>query len=217
MVPDQSKISMLIKISESFPVKPWKPKRAFETLIHTILSQNTNDRNSDAAMRKLKKRYRITPRALSRARVKTLMSCIRSAGLHTLKGPRIIEVSRIVLQQYDGSLKEILKLPYADAKEKLMDMPGVGPKTADIVLAFNARHPVIPVDTHVSRVTKRLGIAKQNANYETVRCNLEALISERERISVHLSMIEFGRNICRAPVPRCSICPINESCPSSQL
>ena len=217
MLSNHTKIGMLVKISKCFPVEPWKPGRPFETLIHTILSQNTNDRNSDAAMKRLKKRYKITPRSLSRASIRNLIPCIRSAGLYTLKGPRIIEVSRIILQQYDGSLKRILRLPYVEAKERLTEMPGVGPKTADIVLAFNAKHPVIPVDTHISRVTKRLGIAQQNADYETIRGSLEALIPERNRISFHLSMIEFGRNICKAPRPKCQICPLNKTCPSSQL
>lgn len=168
-------------------------------------------------MKKLRKRYKITPRSLSRANVRTLITCIRSAGLYTLKAPRIIEVSRIILQEYGASLSSILKLPYPAAKEKLMEMPGVGPKTADIVLAFNAKHPVIPVDTHIARVTKRLGIASRKAGYEEIRTSLEALIPESERIQLHLSIIEFGRNICRAPRPKCKICPVNSTCPSSIL
>jgi endonuclease-3 len=208
-------IEMLERINQTFPTEPWKPHSSFETLIGTILSQNTNDRNSDAAMRKLRKRYKITPRSLSRLSVKQLIPCIRSAGLYRSKAPHIIEVSKIVLQQYNGSLTNILNLSYAEAKEKLTDMPGVGPKTADIVLAFNAKHPVIPVDTHIARITKRLGIASQKARYEEIRTNLEALIPERDRIAVHLSIIEFGRNICKAPRPRCSTCPVNKTCPSS--
>ena len=168
-------------------------------------------------MKRLKKRYKITPRSLSRASISNLIPCIRSAGLYTLKGPRIIEISRIILQQYDGSLKRILRLPYVEAKERLTEMPGVGPKTADIVLAFNAKHPVIPVDTHISRITKRLSIAQQNADYETIRESLEELIPERNRISFHLSMIEFGRKICKAQRPRCQACPLKKTCPSSQL
>jgi endonuclease-3 len=217
MLTSRTKAQMIVKISRCFPIEPWKPGTPFETLIHTILSQNTNDRNSDAAMKRLRKQYKITPASLSRAKLGRLIPCIRSAGLYTLKAPRIIEVSRIILQQYNGSLRKVLKLPYAEAKEKLTEMPGVGPKTADIVLAFNAKHPVIPVDTHISRVTKRLGIAPPNANYETIRSSLEALIPERNRIVFHLSMIEFGRNICRAPRPRCQICPVSRTCPSSQL
>lgn len=214
---NKTKINMLAKIGQRFPVKAWKPGSPFETLIHTILSQNTNDRNSDAAMKKLRKHYKITPRSLARANVKTLITCIHSAGLYTSKAPRIIEVSKIIQRKYSGSLNSILKLPYREAKEELMEMPGVGPKTADIVLAFNAKHPIIPVDTHIARVTKRLGIASRKAGYEEIRTSLEELIPEDDRIPLHLSIIEFGRNICRAPRPKCEICPVSNTCPSSIL
>ena len=213
----KTQAAMLNKIAKLFPVEVWKPGSPFETLIHTILSQNTNDRNSDAAMKKLRKRYRITPSVLAQARVRELISYIRSAGLYTSKAPRIIAVSKIIQERYRGRLWSILELPYEQAKERLMELPGVGPKTADILLAFVAKNPVIPVDTHIERVTKRLGIAPPNGNYETVRTNLEALISPRNRISIHLSMIEFGRAVCKAPRPRCLICPLNKTCPSSNV
>ena len=209
--------TMLKKIAKLFPVEAWKPRSPFETLIHTILSQNTNDRNSDAAMKKLRKRYRINPSVLAQARVEELIPYIRSAGLYTSKAPRIIAVSKIIQEQYRGRLWPILELPYEHAKERLMELPGVGPKTADIMLAFVAKNPVIPVDTHITRVTKRLGIAPPNGNYETVRTNLETLISPKSRIPVHLSMIEFGRAVCKAPRPRCIACPVNKRCPSSNV
>ena len=213
----RTQIMMVRIIGRRFPVKVWKAGSPFETLVHTILSQNTNDRNSDAAMRKLRKRYRITPQVLSKVRVRELIPLIRSAGLYTSKAPRIKEVSRIVKEQYGGRLAPILNLPYAEAKEKLMAMPGVGPKTADILLAFVAKNPVIPVDTHIARVTKRLGIAPANANYETTRTSLEALIPPKDRVKLHLSVIAFGREICKAPRPRCAICPVSEWCPSSTV
>jgi endonuclease-3 len=208
---------MLRIIGRKFLVEVWKPGSPFETLIHTILSQNTNDRNSDSAMRRLKKRYRITPKALSKARVNDVIRCIRSAGLYRSKAPRIIEVSRIIKQQYAGRLSPILELPYDQAKEKLTTLPGVGPKTADILLAFVAKHPVIPVDTHIARVSKRLGIAPANADYERIRRSLESQIPPRNRLQLHLSLIAFGRAVCRAPRPRCAICPVHDLCPSSTM
>jgi len=208
---------MLRIIERKFPVKVWRAGTPFETLVETILSQNTNDRNSDAAMRKLRKRYRITPKALSKAKVRELIPYIKTAGLYRSKGPRIIKVAQIIQSQYGGRLAPFLDLPYESAKQKLMTLPGVGPKTADILLAFVAKNPIIPVDTHISRVTKRLGIAQPNANYERTRVPLENLIPPRKRVRVHLSIIAFGREICRAPRPRCSVCPVNKWCPSSTV
>ena len=208
---------MLTTICRMFPVEMWRSTSPFQTLIHTILSQNTNDRNSTAAMRRLKKRYRITPQALSKARVSDVARCIRCAGLYISKAPRIIEVSRIVDSDYGGRLAQLLRLPYEQAKEKLTALPGVGPKTADILLAFAGDHRVIPVDTHVARVSKRLGIAPQNADYEKIRLALEDIIPARSRLQLHLSLIAFGRAICKAPKPRCAICPVNQLCPSSTV
>jgi len=206
---------MLQAIGEYFPAKVWKARSPFQTLVHTILSQNTNDRNSDAAMRKLRNGFKVTPRALAQARPRQIWPYIRSAGLYRSKASRIVEASRIIKNQYGGRLAPILSLPYAQAKETLMTLPGVGPKTADILLAFVAKNPVIPVDTHIARVTKRLGITPPNAQYERIRVDLENLIPPRRRIALHLSMIEFGRSICIARRPRCPICPVKKTCPSS--
>jgi endonuclease-3 len=208
---------MLRVIAKRFPVKVWKAGGAYETLVQTILSQNTNDRNSEAAMEKLRKRYKINPRTLARASVRDLIPCIRQAGLYRSKAPRIIEASRLIEERYGGRLGIVLDQPYRQAKAELMTLPGVGPKTADILLAFVAKNPVIPVDTHIARVSKRLGIARPKASYEDVRGSLEALIPSRERVRVHLSIIAFGREVCRAPRPRCAICPVNRLCPSSTV
>ena len=208
---------MLSIIGKKFPVKVWKAGSPFETLVQTILSQNTTDNNSEAAMRKLRKRYKINPRTLAKARISELTPCIKQAGLYRSKAPRIKAVSRIIQDQYGGRLTPVLNRPYEQAKNELMNLPGVGPKTADILLAFVAKNPVIPVDTHIARVTKRLGIAKVNANYERIRLPLEALIPARKRIPLHLSIISFGRAVCRAPRPRCAICPVNRLCPSSTV
>jgi endonuclease-3 len=213
----ETQARILRTIARKFPVETWRPSSAFETLIHTILSQNTNDRNSDAAMRTLKERYMITPKALSKARVSEVIHCIRSAGLYRSKAPRIIEVSKIITQRYRGRLSPILRLSYAQAKTELTTLPGVGPKTADILLAFVAKHHVIPIDTHIARISKRLGIVPSNADYERIRQSLESLIPPRSRIRSHLSLIAFGRAICKAPRPRCEICPVSNSCPSSTV
>jgi endonuclease III len=208
---------MLFKIRKHFPVRPWKPGYAFATLIHTILSQNTNDQNSNRAMRQLRRRYKINPSILAEADITDLTNVVRPAGLYRSKATHIREVSRIIQFEYEGKLSGILNLPYRDAKNTLTSLPGVGPKTADILLAFVAGHFIIPVDTHVARIAKRLCIVSPNANYETIRLALESLTTPRQRLPLHLSMIRFGRTICKAPKPLCEKCLISKECPSSSL
>jgi endonuclease-3 len=105
-------------------------------------------------------------------------------------------------------------LPLEEARKALTEMPGVGPKTADVVLLFSAQKPTIPVDTHVNRVSKRLGIAPENGDYETVRLSLQKLFPERDYLAVHQLLIGFGRQFCKAQKPLCTDCPINCYCPT---
>ncbi len=207
---------MLRQILRRYPVRGWAVSAtSFETLVGTILSQNTNDLNRDRAMSRLKSRFEITPKALSQAPTDELMECIRPAGLYRVKAPRIKEVSTIILDRFGGDLDSILKKRPIEARSILTELPGVGYKTADILLAFLANHPTIPVDTHVMRVTKRLGIVRRNAGYEETRLALEKLVPAKRRIRMHLSLIRFGREICKASTPFCPRCPVNRTCPSS--
>lgn len=207
---------MLERILRGFPMRSWAGSAtSFETLVGTILSQNTNDLNRDRAMTRLKKRFEITPIVLSQASTNDLVECIRPAGLYRVKAPRIKEVSTIILDRFNGDLDSILKREPSEARSILMELPGVGYKTADILLAFVAGHPTVPVDTHVMRVTKRLGIAQKKAGYEETRIALENLIPAKRRLRMHLSLIRFGREICKAPTPLCPKCLVNRTCPSS--
>jgi endonuclease-3 len=209
---------MLAKILRRFPaLYHTGSSTAFETLVWTILSQNTSDVNSKRAMEKLESRFEITPRVLSRAPVHEVIECIRSAGLYRIKAPRIKQVSSIILDQYGGDLDSVLRRGPTEARSIMTELPGVGYKTADIVLAFVSGHPTIPVDTHVTRVSKRLGIARRNARYEEIRLALEKLVPPNRRLRMHLSLIRFGRQICKAPSPLCPECLVNRTCPSSTV
>jgi len=209
---------MLDKILQGFPVRSWaRSVTPFEALVETILSQNTNDLNRDRAMKLLRSRFEITPEALAEAPTEQLADCIKPAGLYRVKAPRIKEVSGIILNRFGSDLGSVLERPPAEARSILLDLPGVGYKTADILLAFVTSHPTVPVDTHVMRVSKRLGIARKSAGYEETRLALEALVPDKRRVKMHLSLIRFGREICKAPRPLCPICPVNRTCPSSTV
>ncbi len=188
----------------------------FETLIVTIISQNTADRNTAVAFERLSKRFEITPEELAKADSAQIEDCVKVAGLYKGKTKAIQTASKIVLEKFGGSLKPILALPLEEARKTLTEIQGVGPKTADVVLLFSAQMPTIPVDTHVNRVSKRLGLAPQNGDYEAVRSSLQALFPQSDYLAVHLLLIAHGRQYCKAHNPLCQKCPVNTYCPSRE-
>ncbi|MEM2122376.1 MAG: endonuclease III [Candidatus Bathyarchaeia archaeon] len=190
---------------------------AFHLLVATILSQNTNWRNVEKALNNLEAHGPVTPEAFVEAGSEELKTLIRPAGLHRVKAVKLVEASKFVKEKLQGDLEGILKLPLGEARSILMEIPGVGPKTADVLLAFAGGRDVVPVDTHIERVSKRLGLVRESAGYEEVKAGLEMLISASERRMMHLALIEFGREFCRALRPRCRECPINQLCPSRRI
>ena len=186
----------------------------FETLVTTILSQNTADRNTARAFEALSKSFEITPEALAKANLNEIEAAIRVAGLYKSKARAIKQAAAIVLEKYHGTLQPVLSLPIEEARNALTQFPGVGPKTADVVLLFSAGQPTIPVDTHVNRVAKRLGFASEKGEYEVVRRALQSLYKPRDYLAVHLLLIAHGRRYCRARNPLCDECPVNTYCPS---
>lgn len=186
----------------------------FETLVVTIISQNTADTNTERAFKNLTKHFEITPKALANAKLSEIEECIRIGGLYQNKAKTIQTASKIILEKFGGALKPILSLPVEEARKTLMEMPGVGPKTADVVLLFSEGKPTIPVDTHVNRVSRRLGLAPCEGDYEDVRLSLQSLFKPKDYLSVHLLLISHGRKTCKARNPHCNTCPVNTYCPS---
>jgi endonuclease III len=187
----------------------------FETLVITIISQNTADTNTERAFGSLKKRFKINPQVLATVPLQEIEDCIKVGGLYKNKAQAIQIASKTVLEKYQGNLNPILSLPTEEARKTLMEMPGVGPKTADVMLLFSANKPTIPVDTHVNRVSKRLGLSPQDGDYEAVRLSLQSKFEPKDYLTVHLLLIALGRKFCKAHNPRCSPCPVNTYCPSN--
>ena len=210
---------ILHELQNTFPFPKWtsSSKKPFRTLIRTVLSQATADKNTNRAFRNLSERFSITPEALAKANVKEIEEAIRVAGLYRNKSRVIKNLSRVILDQFDGSLDLIYSLPLEEARSKLMNLPGVGAKTADVVLLFCAERPVIPIDTHVKRVSERLGLAPSEGNYEEIREALQSLYLPQDYLSVHLLLISLGREYCKARKPPCKPCPVNTLCPSRQI
>ena len=202
-------------LKHELTLPPWANSRldSFETLVTTILSQNTTDRNTARALESLSKRFEITPEALAKAELSQIEETIKIAGLHRSKSKSIRQAAKLIIEKHHGKMEPLLSLPIKDARKALIQFDGDGPKTADVVLLFSTNKPTIPVDTHEDRVAKRLGFAPANGNYELVRQNLQTLYDTRDYLSVHLLLIEHGRKYCKARHPLCNKCPIKLYCP----
>jgi endonuclease-3 len=203
-------------LRRTFAMPQWTEtkRNSFETLIVTIISQNTADRNTARAFENLSKRFEITPEALAKAENSQIEESLKVAGLYKNKAKTIKQVSKTILEKFHGTLAPILSLPLEDARKTLTQFPGIGPKTADVVLLFSARQLTIPVDTHVNRVAKRLCFAPIDGDYEAVRKNLRLLYNPSDYLAVHVLLIAHGRKYCRAVRPLCEECPVNTHCPS---
>ena len=216
MVEKRAAIILQILKEELVLPKMLNSKRdPFETLIITIISQNTADRNTERAFETLSKRFEISPKALMNADPAQIEDAIKVAGLYKNKTKTIKQAVESILEKYGGSLQPILSLPLEQARELLMEFEGVGPKTADVVLLFSANKPTIPVDTHVKRVAKRLGFTQEKCDYDDVRQSLQALFNPADYLTIHLLFIAHGRKTCKAPRPLCKQCSINAYCPSN--
>ncbi|MFQ6136931.1 MAG: endonuclease III domain-containing protein [Candidatus Hydrothermarchaeales archaeon] len=199
-------------LEERYPVRIWtEDMTPFEVLVSVVLSQATERRNNRAAFENLRKRFKIVPEVLAKAEEEDIIHCITPAGLQNVKGPRIKAISEILVEHYNGDLGNILKLPADRARVELMSLPGVGEKTADVILSLVAHRGTFPVDTHIKRIARRLGLV-DTPDYGKIKERFEGIIPEDKRGKAHLALIKFGRNICRARNPSCDICPIEEFC-----
>ena len=216
------------RLGEMYWTKTYGGRDAFECLVRTILSQNTSDKASQPAHDELMARYGSDggpasgggtgtdlARALADADQPELAETISSAGLYNQKSERIIALADRICEEYGGEagFDEFVRDSDPEAvRSTLLDMNGVGPKTADCVLLFaGGRGGVFPVDTHVHRIARRMGLAPADADHETVREHLERDVPAEKCGFGHTAMIQFGRESCSARKPACLDDP--EACP----
>ncbi|MCY0849240.1 endonuclease III domain-containing protein [Sulfuracidifex metallicus] len=202
-----------IKPQEFVAYDVWlKTHDPFKVLVATILSQNTTDRSTYKSYVTLEKRVGISAESLSIADSQVVSECIRFSGLNKSKASRLIEISRILISTYNGNLWCILNKPLDEAKKILMSLPGVGCKTADVVLLTCRNYLTFPVDTHIRRIAARLGVSKEKDPYEEVSSKLKLFFKGCDFLRAHHLLITHGRRICKANKPLCSMCPINYCC-----
>jgi endonuclease III len=193
------------------------PRRAdpLEELILTVLSQHTSDINAERAFDLLRTAFPTWSDVVD-APALAVADAIRSGGLANTKAPRIQAILREVHERegrYD--LSWLRDASDADARLYLTSLPGVGPKTAAVVLSFALGRDAIPVDTHVHRTSIRLGLVPPKASAEHADRLLHDLVPDGLRTQLHVALIRLGREICKAPIPRCRQCPLNDLCPTA--
>jgi len=209
----KTKLQKIVQIlSEKYEINEWWKKYApFETLVSIILSQRTYWKNVRTATERFAERFNGIE-DVAKANVKEIEKVIKPAGLYKVRARRIKNIAEDLVEKYDGKLDEILNLPYNEAKKKLITIKGIGPKTADVFLMAIKGEQVLPIDVHIFRIMKRLGIATEIDDYESLRAKLESEIPPVQRMKAHLILIEFGRRICRSRNPKCEECPIKGYC-----
>jgi len=181
-------------------------------LVLTILTQNTSDTNSGRAYQALVERYPSWQEVVD-APLDELKETIRSGGLANVKAPRIQRIlAQLQQERGEFSLEFLQEMSVEEARRYLLSLYGVGPKTAACVLLFSMHKPALPVDTHVHRVSKRLGLVEDRISAEKAHTLLETIVASDEYYSFHLLFIQHGRTLCKASRPLCSDCPIKEEC-----
>lgn len=200
---------------EQYGDHPWHPRLdPLSELVLTILSQNTNDVNRDQAWQRLRARFSGPDwRKVMAAPTEELAEAIRPGGLADTKAPRIQQALRTILaDRGELSLDFLAQMPVQEARAWLMRLQGVGPKTAAIILLFSLGRPAFPVDTHIHRLSRRLGLIPPSASREKAHRLLEDLLPSEIYYALHLNLIAHGRQVCRARGPRCGICVLREHC-----
>lgn len=183
-----------------------------DELIQTILSQNTSDINSERAYRLLREKYP-TWEAVLDAPLPDVYQAIKSAGLGNIKAPRIQNtLHEILARRGELSLDFLDQLSHQEGKRWLTSLAGIGPKTAACVLLFALGKPALPVDTHVYRVSRRLGLIGPKVSADQAHVLLEAALPPEAIYSFHIDMIRHGRQVCQAQRPRCEACPLSDLC-----
>jgi endonuclease-3 len=197
---------------EEYGQQEWHPREPLSVLISAILSQNTSDVNRDQAWERLKERFPTWESVLAANPVE-IAEAIRPGGLANVKAPRIQEILRAIRRERgEFTLDFLAEMEVDEARQWLTSLNGVGPKTAAIVLLFSLGKPAFPVDTHVHRVSRRLGLIGLKTSREQAHEVLEELLPPEIYYTFHLNLIAHGREVCKARRPRCTACVLREHC-----
>jgi endonuclease-3 len=194
------------------PASEFATGEPLDGLMLTLMSQNTNDRNRDVAYGALRSKHPVW-RDVARLDAHEIANLIRPAGLGDTKAARMRDILGRIFNDFgDYSLADMLRWTPEEVRAYLSALPGIGPKTVACVMAFDLDMPAFPVDTHVARLSRRLGWAQENATPEKIQDFLEMTVPPEYCRGGHLDMIEHGRKICHARKPECRACTVYEAC-----
>ena len=216
---DRSKYKKMRQISDGLldvygPIEWITRRKAIDELVYTILSQHTSDVNSERAFANLMSEFGDFD-SVADADEKEIEITIRSGGLSKSKAPRIKKVLNEIRAEVGSfDLSFLSEMPMQNAKEWLMKFNGIGPKTAAIILCFSFQMPAMPVDTHIFRVSKRLGLIGKKITAEKAHDLLERVVPSSEVFQFHMFLIRHGRDTCKARRPSCDVCVLSHICPS---
>ena len=216
---DRSKYKKMRQISDGLldvygPIEWITRRMAIDELVYTILSQHTSDVNSERAFANLMSEFGDFD-SVADADEKEIEVTIRSGGLSKSKAPRIKKVLNEIRAEVGSfDLSFLSEMPMQNAKEWLMKFNGIGPKTAAIILCFSFQMPAMPVDTHIFRVSKRLGLIGKKITAEKAHDLLERVVPSAEVFQFHMFLIRHGRDTCKARRPSCDVCVLSHICPS---
>jgi endonuclease-3 len=186
-------------------------------IVFTILSQHTSDHNSELAFKRLMDTLG-SLEEVARADTELIAQCINVGGLARIKAPRIKQVLNLIMERVGSlDLYFLKEMPLAEAKAWLRELPGIGPKSAAVILCFALGMPAMAVDTHIYRVAKRVGLIGPKTSYELAHEILERAVAPEEIYPFHMSLITHGRRVCKAPRPLCAQCVLAFRCPSKHL
>lgn len=190
------------RLDEIYDVRVFEDRDPYRVLVRTILSQRTRDENTDQASANLFSKYKDMYEIVD-APTEDIQELIRCAGFYRVKAGRIQEVSRILIDEYGGVVP--------DNMNELLELPGVGRKTANCVLVYAFEKAAIPVDTHVHRISNRWGLVSTKDPEKTEE-ELAKFVPEDEQILLNDLMVQFGQTICKPLGPKCEICPLTDLC-----
>jgi len=202
------------RLDQMYGPRVWESRgEPVDVLVETVLSQNTSDVNSARAFRSLLDRFGSLD-AVASAPVEEIEQAISRAGLSRIKSARIRKMlARLLAENGSLDLYFLREMELTAARDYLVAIDGVGLKTASCVLVFSLGMPAMPVDTHVHRVSRRLGLIDSRTSADAAHLALESLIPEHRRYEFHVNLIDHGRRVCHARRPRCEDCGLSGLCP----